>query len=39
MNQFNIFKIYIIFTQEQGTNPNQILIDYKPGDTVTYPGT
>ena len=39
MNQFNIFKIYAIFTQEQGTNPNQVLIDYKPGDTKTYPGT
>ena len=35
----NTFKIYAISTQEQGTNPNQVLIDYKPGDTITYPGT
>ena len=39
MNQFNIIKIYTIFTQQQDTNSIQVLIDYKPGDTGTYPGT
>ena len=37
MNQFNIIKIYIIFTQQQDIN--SIPIDYKPEDTRTYPGT
>ena len=31
MNQFNIIKIYIIFTQQQDIN--SIPIDYKPEDT------
>ena len=39
MNQFNVIKIYKIFTQQQDTNSIQVLIDYKPGDTGTYPGT
>ena len=39
MNQFNIIKIYIIFTQQQETNSIQAPIDFKPGDTGTYPGT
>ena len=38
MNQFNIIKIYTIFTQQQDTNSFQIPIDCKPGDTGTYPG-
>ena len=36
MNQFNIIKIYTIFTQQQDTNSFQIPIDCKPGDTGTY---
>ena len=39
MNQFNITNIYTIFTQEQNTNFIQVPIDYKPGDTGTYPET
>ena len=39
MNQFNIIKIYIIFTQQQSTNSIPVPIDYKPGDTGIYPGT
>ena len=39
MKQFNIIKIYTIFTQQQDTNSIQVPIDYKPGDTGTYPGT
>ena len=39
MNQFNIIKIYTIFTQQQDTNSIQVPIDYKLGDTGTYPGT
>ena len=38
MNQFNMIKIYTIFTQQQDTNSIQVPIDYKPGDTGTYPG-
>ena len=38
MNQFNIIKIYIIFTQQQDTNAILVPIDYKPGITGTYPG-
>ena len=38
MNQFNIIKIYTIFTQQQDTNSNPVPIDYKPGGTETYPG-
>ena len=30
MNQFNIIKIYTIFTQQQDTNSVQVPIDYKP---------
>ena len=32
-------KIFTIFTQQQDTNSAQVLIDYKPGDTGTHPGT
>ena len=39
MNQFNVIKIYTIFTQQQDTNSTQVPLDYKPGDTGTYPGT
>ena len=39
MSQFNIIKIYEIFTQEQDTNSIQVPTDYKPGDTGTQPGT
>ena len=38
VNQFNIIKIYTIFTKQQDTNSIQVLIDYKPGDSGTYPG-
>ena len=37
MDQFNIIKIYTIFTQQQDTNSIQVPIHYKPGDTGTYP--
>ena len=39
MSQFNIIKIYVIFTQQQDTNSIQVLMDYKPENTVTYPAT
>ena len=39
MNQFNIIKIYTVFTQQQDTNSIQVSLDYKPGDTGAYPGT
>ena len=39
MNQFNIIKIYTVFTQQQDTNSIQVSLDYKPGDTETYPET
>ena len=39
MKQFNVIKIYAFFTQQQGTNSIQVPIDYKPGDTGTYPWT
>ena len=39
MNQFNITKIYTIFTQQEDTNSIQVPIDYKLGDTGTYTGT
>ena len=39
MNQFNIIKVYEIFTKEQDTNSIQVPTDYKPGDTGTYSGT
>ena len=38
MNQFNIIKIYTIFTQQLGTSYIQAPIDYKLADTRTYPG-
>ena len=38
VNQFNMIKIYIIFTQQQDTNSIQVPIDYKPGNTRTYHG-
>ena len=37
MSQVNIIKIYTIFTQQQDTNSIQVRIDYKSGDTGTYP--
>ena len=39
MNQFNVIKIYIIFTQQQSTNSILVPIDYKPRDPETNPGT
>ena len=39
MKQFNVIKIYTIFTQQQDTNSTQVPKDYKPGDTGIYPGT
>ena len=39
MTQFNIIKIYIICTEQQDRNSIQVPIDYKPGDTGTYPKT
>ena len=36
LNQFNIIKIYTVFTQQQDTNTIQVPIDYKPGDAGTY---
>ena len=39
MNQFNIIKIYTILTQEEDSNSVQVPIDYKLGDSRTYPGT
>ena len=39
LNQCNIINIYTIFTQQQDTNSIQVPINYKPGDTRTYPGT
>ena len=39
MTLFNTIKIYTIFTQQYNTDSIQIPIDYKPGDTGTYPGT
>ena len=38
MNQFNIIKIYRLFTQQQDINSIQVPIDYKLGDPETYPG-
>ena len=38
MNELNIIKIYSVFTQQQDTNSIQVPIDYKLGDTETYPG-
>ena len=39
MNQFNIIKMYIIFTQQWDTNSIQVPIDYQLEDTGTYPET
>ena len=39
MSQFNIIKIYTIFTQQQDTNSVQVPIEYKPVDNETFPGT
>ena len=39
MNQFNIIKIYTVFTQQEDTNSIQVPIDYKLGDTEIYLGT
>ena len=39
VNEFNIIKIYTIFTQQHDINSIQVPIDYKPGDTRTYPAT
>ena len=38
MNQFNIIKIYEMFTQEQDTNSIQVPTGYKLGDTGIQPG-
>ena len=38
-NQFNIIKIYTIFTEKYDTNSIQVPIDCKLGDTGTYPRT
>ena len=35
MNQFNIIKIYTIFTQQEDTKYIQVLMDCKLGDTGT----
>ena len=35
MNQFNVVKIYTVFTQQQRINSVQIPKDYKPGDNGT----
>ena len=39
MNQFSIIKIYSIFTQQWDKNSIQVPIDFKLGDTGTYPET
>ena len=39
MNQFSIIKIYTVFTQQKDTVSIQVPIDYKLGDTETYPET
>ena len=39
MNQFNMIKIYTIFTQQTDTNSIQVPTDYKLEDTGTFPGT
>ena len=39
MNQFNIIKIYRLFTQQQDITSIQVPIDYKLGDPETYAGT
>ena len=39
MNQFEITKIYTLFTQQENTNSIHIPIDCKLGDAGTYPGT
>ena len=39
MNQFSIIKIYTVFTQQFDTHSIQVPINYKPGDTGTYPET
>ena len=38
-HQFNIIKIYTIFTQQQDTNPIQVPIDCESENTGTYPGS
>ena len=35
MSQFNIIKIYTIFTQQKDTKYIQVLMDYKLGDIGT----
>ena len=37
MNQFNIIKIYTVFTQQQDTKSIQVPKEYKLGDTGKYP--
>ena len=39
MDQFDIIKIYTIFTKQQDTNSIKVSIDYKLGDTGIYPQT
>ena len=36
MNQFNVIKIYTIFTQQQDTNSIQVPIDYKPRSNSSF---
>ena len=38
MSQFNITKIYTIFTQQEDINSIQVPIDHKIGDTGTNSG-
>ena len=37
MNQFNIIKIYTVFTQQWDTKSIQVPKEYELGDTGTYP--
>ena len=37
MNQFNIIKIYTVFTQQWDAKSIQVPKEYKLGDTGTYP--
>ena len=39
MDQFDIIKIYTVFTQQHDTDSVQPPRDHKLGDTGTYPGT
>ena len=39
MGQFNIIKIYVIFTQQWDTNSIQVPVDYKLEDNGIHTGT